>query len=300
MNILITGGTGFVGSNLTARLLELGHNVTVTSSSGNNRFAEYSSLHLLTVDTSKGGDWQNKLSEYDVIVNLAGRSVFHLWTESYKRQIYSSRIDTTKNIVDGMPDKSDTVLLNASAAGYYGDGGENEFSENSPSGSDFLAEVCRSWEGEAIKAEGKGARVALMRFGVVLGPGGGAISTMKTPFLLGMGGPIGSGNQWFPWIHLEDVVNAIVFLIGRSDVSGAFNFTAPGMVRQKDFARTLGKTLKRPAVIPVPAFAMKAILGEFGKSLLQGQKVVPAALLKNDFSFSYPSLDGALKEILRG
>jgi uncharacterized protein (TIGR01777 family) len=300
MKIFVTGGTGFVGSSLTKRLLERGHNVIVTSSSGKTSLPEHPSLISLKADTSRAGDWQNQLSDCDVIINLAGRSVFHLWSESYKNQIYSSRIQTTRNIVEGLPKKTDTVLLSASAAGYYGDGGEKEQSEDSPAGTDFLAEVCRAWESEALQAEEKGCRVALMRFGVVMGEGGGAISTMKAPFLLGLGGPIGSGRQWFPWIHLQDLIEAILFLMDGSDLRGPFNMTAPHMVRQKEFAQSLGKKLKRPTIVPAPAFIMRTLLGEFGKSLLQGQKAIPKALTDSGFMFSYQSLEGALEEILRG
>jgi len=300
MKIFVTGGTGFVGAALTQRLLERGHHVTVTSSSGKTTLPDHLSLKFLKADTSIAGDWQNQLSDCNVVINLAGRSVFHLWSESYKNQIYSSRIHTTRNIVDGLANKADTVLLSASAAGYYGDGGEKEKTEESPAGTDFLAGVCRDWEGEALKATEKGCRVAVMRFGVVMGAKGGAISTMKTPFLLGMGGPIGSGKQWFPWIHLQDLIDAILFIMDGSNLQGPFNMTAPHMVRQKEFATSLGKILKRPAIIPAPAFIMKSILGEFGKSLLQGQKVLPNALTDSGYTFSYPKLEGALEEILRG
>lgn len=300
MKIFMTGGTGFVGTTLTKRLLERGHDVTVTSSRDKVSLPDCSSLKSIKADTSKSGDWQNQLSDCDVIINLAGRSVFHLWSESYKKKIYSSRIHTTRNIVEGLPDNNDTILLNASAAGYYGDSGEEEQFEDSPAGIDFLADVCKAWESEALNAKEKGSRVALMRFGVVMGAGGGAISTMKTPFSLGMGGPIGDGKQWFPWIHLQDLIEAIIFLMDGSDLQGPFNMTAPDVVRQKEFAKSLGKTLKRPAVIPAPSFIMRALLGEFGKSLLQGQKVIPKALLDCGFTFSHPGLEGALEDILRG
>lgn len=300
MKIFIAGGTGFVGTSLTERLLQRGHDVTIISSSGKTRLPERSSLHCIQADTTKAGDWQNNLGDFDVIVNLAGRSIFHLWSDAYKDSIYSSRIETTRNIVAALPNGSDAVLLNASAAGYYGDQGDAELSEESSGGEDFLAKVCRDWEAEAFGARKKGARVAVMRFGVVLGAQGGAIATMKTPFFFGMGGPIGSGRQWFPWIHIQDLVEAIIFLIDGSGLQGPFNFAAPGCVRQKDFARTLGKTMKRPAFMPAPAWVMKTVLGEFGQSLLQGQRVVPKALRETGFLFSFPDLNGALKDILHG
>ena len=300
MKILITGGTGFVGSGLSQRLLELGHEVTVIGSSNHCRLASHPQLTYVSADTTQPGDWQQRVAEQDVLVNLAGRSIFNLWTAAYKKSIYNSRILTTKNLVAALPANTSAVLLSTSAAGYYGDGGETEKSETSSSGTDFLAQVCRDWEGEADKATAKGARVVLMRFGVVLGKGGGAIATMKTPFQMGLGGPIGSGNQWFPWIHRDDLVGAILFLLTAEECRGPFNFCAPQPVRQKDFAHQLGAVLHRPVFLPTPAFVMKLILGEFGRSLLQGQKAIPRALTESGYLFTYPELQPALKEIFGG
>ncbi len=300
LKTLITGGTGFVGSALTKRLLKMGHEVTILSSRGHRWIPKQDKLHHIVADTSKPGDWQNHVASKNVLINLAGRAVFGYWTEKYKVQIRESRVLTTRNLVEGMGEGQKAVLLSCSAAGYYGDGGEEEKNESSDGGHDFLAEVCREWEMEALQAEKKGARVALMRFGVVLGAGGGAIATIKTPFQLGLGGPIGSGSQWFPWIHLEDLVAAAIFLLQDNTLRGPYNFSAPEMVRQKEFAAGLGRILKRPAILPAPAFAMKMFLGEFGSSLLQGQKVFPKGLVDKGFTFSYPELNLALQEILRG
>ncbi len=297
MKTLITGGTGFVGTALTQRMLESGHEVTILSSRSHREVQKDVKLHHVVADTSKPGDWQNLVDGMNVVINLAGRSVFHLWTENYKKQIWESRILTTKNLVSAMGKGSDCVLLSCSAAGYYGDGGEEDKDENSGCGHDFLASICSEWENEALKAEEKGARVAIMRFGVILGASGGAIATMKTPFKLALGGPIGNGRQWFPWIHLHDLVEAVVFLILNDTFRGYFNFTAPELVRQKDFAAKLGKILKRPAILPAPSFIIKSVLGEFGRSLLQGQKIYPKALLDKGFVFTYPELNHALMEI---
>lgn len=300
MNILITGGTGFVGSAVSQRLLEQGHEVTVIGSSGRSRLV-VPQAHLTHViaDTTRPGDWQRLVPEQDALINLAGRSVFHLWTERYKKAIYDSRILTTRNLVAALPATTGAVLLSASAAGYYGDGGEIEKTESSGPGSDFLARVCRDWEAEAGKAADRGARVVLMRFGVVLGRGGGAMATMRTPFQFGLGGPIGNGRQWFPWIHLDDLVNALLFLLGAEECRGPFNFTAPQPVRQQEFARQLGAALHRPAIMPAPAFVMR-LLGEFGRSLLQGQKTLPQGLISSGYLFTYPELPAALREIVGG
>lgn len=298
MKILITGGTGFVGTALSKRLLEEGHEVTVIGSSGRSRLQGHPNLTCLAANTTQPGDWQQRVAEQEALINLAGRSVFSLWTEKYKHAIYDSRILTTRNLVAALPESSQAVLLSASAAGYYGDKGETEVTEQSPNGDDFLAHVCRDWEKEAAKAAAKGARVALMRFGVVLGSGGGALATMKTPFKFGLGGPLGTGKQWFPWIHLDDLINAILFLLTAETCSGPFNFTAPQSVRQKDFAHQLGKTLNRPAILPAPAFIISWVMGEFGRSLLQGQKIIPQALTESGFQFTYPELQPALTDIV--
>ncbi len=297
MKIFITGGTGFVGSAVTTSLLELGHEVTVIASSPNCKLPAHNHLHYISADTTLPGEWQQQVAGHEAFINLAGRSVFNLWTEKYKKTIYDSRILTTRNLVDAMP-SGDTILLSTSAAGYYGDGGESEKRESADSGEDFLARVCVDWEKEACKAQAQGARVATMRFGVVLGRGGGAVQTMKLPFKLGLGGPIGSGKQWFPWIHLDDVVKAVHHILLGEGLEGPFNFTAPKNIRQKEFAKIMGSVLNRPAVLPAPAFVMKTLLGEFGSSLLQGQKTVPEALETNGFIFTYPELKPALQEIL--
>ena len=298
MKILITGGTGFVGSGVSHRLLELGHEVTAIGSSSRCRLPDHPQLTYVAADTTRPGDWQQRVADQDALINLAGRSIFNLWTTAYKEVLYNSRILTTRNLVDALPANSEAVLLSTSAAGFYGDGGETEKTEDSSGGTDFLARVCRDWEGEAGKAAAKGARVVMMRFGVVLGKGGGAIATMKTPFQLGLGGPIGSGNQWFPWIHRDDLIGALLFLLSAEESRGPFNFTAPEPVRQKDFARQLGAALHRPAFLPTPAFVMKLVLGEFGRSLLQGQKVLPGALTVSGYQFTYPALPPALKDII--
>ena len=300
MKFLITGGSGFVGSALTRRLLEQGQEVTILSSHDHPGRENIPGLTRLTADTARPGIWQERVPEQDVLINLAGRSIVRLWTARSREQIHNSRIMTTRNLFEALPENSRAVLFSASAAGFYGDGGDLDKDELSPCGNGFLAEVCREWETEAGKAERKGARVVIMRFGVILGADGGALATMKTPFKLGLGGPLGQGRQWFPWIHIEDLLQAFFFLLHRQELRGVFNFTAPGTVRQKEFARNMGEALQRPAVMPAPAWMMKLLLGDFGISLLQGQKAVPKALLKNGYSFAYPELGPALREIFGG
>ncbi len=297
MRIFITGGTGFVGTHLTGKLLERGDDVTVVSFTGKKHLEDHPALHIIKGDTTKEGEWQKGLGEYDVIINLTGRSIFKFWSESYKEQIYSSRILTTRNVVQALPENSDSILLSASAVGYYGERGDDEVDENAGPGSDFLARVGKDWENEAFEARKKGVRVATTRFGVVLGKGGGALETMETPFKAGLGGTIGSGRQWFSWIHIDDLAAALLFLMDGSGLDGPFNVTSPGSVRQKDFAKKLGRALHRPTIIPVPSFVLKTLGGEFGQMLLQGQKVVPRKLLEHGFVFQYPQLEGAFQDI---
>ena len=191
------------------------------------------------------------------------------------------------------------MLLNASAVGYYGFHGDEKITENEPPGSDYLALVCRDWESEAIKAEKAGVRVCRMRFGVVLESGGGALGQMLPLFKLGIGGRLGSGNQWFSWIHRVDLIEAALFLLGRDDGKGGeFNFTAPNPVANRELTRELAGALHRPAILPAPGFAMKMILGEFADVLLKGQRVIPSRLLDMGFAFAFPDLNRALADIL--
>lgn len=299
MNILITGGTGFVGSALSTHLLAAGHHVTILGSRRAPQ-TEHPRLAFIRADTTRPGAWQDEVARQDALINLAGVSVFSLWTKKRKEAIYNSRILSTKNLVDALPETGNSVLISASAAGFYGNGGETELHEQDESKADthdFLAQVCRDWEAEAKKATTKGARVALARFGVVLDASGGALQTMKPLFQLGLGGPMGGGQQWFPWIHLDDLIAALVFLLSTANCQGPFNCVAPQQVRQKEFATAQGKALHRPAIIPVPAFALRLALGEFGASLLQGQRIMPKALLDSGFHFAHPQLDEALSEI---
>jgi len=299
MRITITGASGFVGSHLTRIMLEQGHSVTGVGTSAIHPQMETNNFNWISADTTRPGPWQVAVKETDVIINLTGKNIFGYWTDRYKSQLYDSRILTTKNIAAAIPEDTSTVLLNTSAIGYYGNGGENALTENQNPGNDFLASVCIDWEKEALKATQKGCRVILMRFGVVLGRHGGALEKMIPAFKLFAGGPLGKGTHWFPWIHMEDLTAAIMFLITHRDLSGPFNFCAPETVRQKTFAKELGRALKRPSIMPAPAFMMKLALGEMSHALLSSQKAIPQALLQEGFQFNFPSLRAALRDILK-
>jgi len=300
MKIFISGGSGFVGRHLSMLLLNKGHRVTATGTRSTQNHIVDEKFHYISADTTRTGDWQNSLKDTDAVINLAGRSIFSLWTRSYKKQIYDSRILTTRNIAEALPENKKIIFCSTSAAGYYGDRGDDLLTENEPPGNDFLARVCKDWESYAFRAEEKGVRVITMRFGVVLGKNGGAVRQMITPFRFFLGGPIGSGQQWFPWIHISDLLSAILFVIENESIKGPLNFTASEPVRQKDFAKTLGKVLKRPAIMPAPAFIVRLIMGELGASLLASQRVIPRKLSEYGFQFRYPDIRSAILDIVKG
>jgi uncharacterized protein len=298
MKIFVSGGTGFVGTTLVRYLLAAGHSVVATGSSSTHESVDHKHYLFISADTTKKGPWQGALKNVDALINLAGRTIFNRWSERYKKEIYNSRILTTRNLVDAIPDNKEVVLCSTSAVGYYGDRGEEILKEDAAPGNDFLATVSMDWEKEAFLAEEKGARVAVMRFGVVLGKNGGALAKMIPAFKSFAGGPVGSGNQWFPWIHLEDLISAIVFIIEDQDMKGPVNFCAPNPVRNRDFAKALGKVLGRPSFMKTPSFMIRTLMGEMGTALLGSQRVVPEKLLKNGFEFQYPDIGKALRNLV--
>lgn len=298
MKFLITGGLGFVGANLSDYLLDKGHAVIAVGRAATQNRIAADRYQYISADTTRPGEWQKALSDVDAVVNLVGKSIFKRWSKSYKEQIYDSRILTTRNVVDALPSNQSVVLCNASGAGYYGKRGDDLLKEDEKPGNDFLASVSADWEAEALKGTAKGIRVALMRFGVILGKGGGALAKMIPAFKSFVGGPIGSGNQWFPWIHLTDLMAAILFVSEHPQVNGPLNFCAPDPVTNRGLAKTLGQVLGRPAIMPAPAFMVRAVLGEFGSVLLDSQRAIPAKLLSHGFEFQYPDIKSAIEEVV--
>ena len=300
MKILITGALGFVGSNLSDYLLDQGHMVIgVGRAAAQNRIRS-DRYQYISADTTQPGNWQQALSEVDGVVNLAGTSIFTRWSAKEKKAIYNSRILTTRNLVEALPAGGAVTLCSASGAGYYGNRGDDLLKEDEKPGADFLASVSVDWEAAALKASEQGLRVALMRFGVVLGKSGGALAKMIPAFKFFMGGPLGSGTQWFPWIHLADLMAAILFIFETPQIKGPLNFCAPHAITNRELAKAIGAVLGRPAVLPVPAFMIRMVLGEFGNVLLYSQRCIPDKLLSNGFQFKYPDIKSAIQAAVDG
>ena len=299
MNIFITGGTGFVGKGLTQRLIDSGHRVTLLTRSLRKTGSHPPEVSLVEGDSTRKGEWQKSVSEHEAVINLAGASIFSRWTPEMKRILRESRILTTRNLVEAFEGSGVRTFFSTSAIGYYGFHGDEELTESSPPGSDFLAQLAMDWEKEALKAEISGVRVVLTRFGIVLGEEGGALGQMVPMFQKYLGGPLGSGRQWFSWIHRKDLTQAFLFLLSKPGISGPVNFTAPNPVRNRDLAAALGRVLNRPARLPAPGFMLRLVLGEFGSILLEGQKVIPHKLLQSGFLFHFPRIEEALAEILK-
>ncbi len=299
MHVFITGGLGFVGRHLTNTLLTQGHEVTVTGTRQAPEIPHSENFRYIPADTSHPGDWQQSAAGADVVVNLAGRNIFKRWRESYKQQIYDSRILTTRNLVAALDGGSSAIFISTSAMGFYGNRGDDLITETEEPGTDFLATLSRDWEAEALVAENKGLRVAIPRFGIVLGADGGALAKMLPAFKLFLGGPMGTGRQWFSWIHIKDLVAALQFLVQHENCTGIFNFTAPQPVRYSDFTTALGRALGRPTVLKTPAFALRLALGELGDAVLASQRVVPRRLLEAGYNFQFSDIDSAMADLIR-
>ena len=304
MRIVVTGGTGFIGRGLCARLLDLGHAVMVLTR--DPAAAERSLGPQVTVVSRRGedpaGEWTAALDGSDAVVNLAGESVAGgRWTAWRKQQLRTSRDRLTTVLVEALAklQSRPPLLINASAIGYYGPRGDESLTEEASSGSGFLASLCREWESAARAAERHGTRVVLLRIGVVLDVGGGALAKILPPFKFGLGGPLGRGTQWMSWIHRHDLIELILFLLTK-EVHGPINATAPYPVTNREFARILGQVLGRPAIVSTPAFVMRLLLGEMAHELLlTGQRVVPQRAQSLGYQFRYPALPEALHAILR-
>jgi uncharacterized protein (TIGR01777 family) len=306
MKVAIVGATGFVGSRLVERLQVEGIRVLVLTR--NTTHAQkvfpptaFPNVEIVAYTPTASGSWQSAISGCDGVVNLAGESIAEgRWTPERKQEILNSRKLATQNIVDAIANAhpKPSVLVNASAIGYYGTSETATFDETSSPGHDFLAQVCQAWEAEATKVTNVGVRLVILRLGIVLG-NGGALGKMITPFKLFAGGPLGSGQQWFSWIDLDDIVNLIVLALTKPEMQGVYNATAPHPVRMAQLTQTMGQVMNRPSWLPVPAFALEALLGDGAMVVLEGQQVVPKRTLESGYKYKYPNLEPALVKILK-
>lgn len=310
MKAVIAGGTGFIGVALTERLLAEGWQVTVLTRREGAAVPQGAQAVTWPARPAGGsasggdaGDWVDHLAGAQLVANLAGAPIAGArWTIRRKELILNSRVEPTKALVEAfahMP-QPPAVFINTSAVGYYGPRGDELITEEAGPGDDFLSHVCLRWEQEAAPAAELGVRTIMLRIGIALGRRGGALPLMVLPFRLFVGGPIGSGRQWWPWIHVDDVVGLITFLAGHEDARGPINATAPNPVTNREFAQTAGRVLRRPAWLPAPAPALRLALGEMADAmLLSGQRAIPQAALALGYRFQYEELEEALADLLR-
>ncbi len=303
MNIIVAGGTGLIGGAFVRELAQRGHGVTVLSrSGGGGKTSTGATVYGWDARTAAG--WGELMEEADVVVNLAGANLgASRWTEQRKREVLNSRLQAGEAIRAGFDQASrkPSLLIQASAVGYYGTNLDDTLKvEDAPAGKDYLAGVVVDWEKTAQPVAEKGVRVITIRTGLVLSKSDGALQRMLLPFRLFAGGPLGSGRQWYAWIHLKDQVNAMVHLLEKEDTQGIYNLCAPNPVKMKDFGRTLARVMHRPYWFPAPAFALHLLLGEMSTLVLGGQRAVPQRLVESGYSFQFPHLEPALRDLLKG
>lgn len=301
MRVTVTGATGLIGSRLLGELTARGDDVTVLSRNpAKARKTLVAGVLVVGWDPENGPAPREALDGRDGVVHLAGESVAQRWNARSKERIRRSRELGTRNLVAGLAaaEPRPGVLVSSSAVGYYGPHGDEELTEETPPGDDFLAEVVKAWEREADAAAGLGVRVVKVRTGVVLDRSGGALKTMLPPFKLGVGGPVAGGDQYMPWVHVDDVVGILVSSLDRDTWHGAVNASAPVPVTNKVFSKALGRALKRPAFAPVPAAAIKLLYGEMSEIVTKGQRAVPTHTLALGYEFRHPDLDEALRSAL--
>ncbi len=293
----MSGATGFIGKKLTEELLKAGHSLVILSRHETPSVS--AGVRTRVWDAQTLGSWAAEIDGADAVINLAGEPIAaKRWTAAQKKKIIESRIHSTRVIAQAIQKAAikPKVWVNASAVGYYGPVESGDVNESSRQGVGFLAKTCGDWENETLPAQSI-TRVVLLRIGVVLERGGGALSKMEFPFKIFAGGPLGSGRQWMPWIHRDDLIGLILFALQNEKISGPFNATAPESVIMAEFCKTLGRALHRPSWAPVPAFVLKMILGEMAEMLLTGQKALPSKALQAGYRFRYPDLSSALRSI---
>ncbi|MSQ93891.1 MAG: TIGR01777 family protein [Gemmataceae bacterium] len=312
MRVFVTGGTGLVGTHLLKKLRERGDHAVVLSRRP-EAVQQLASEHCTVVvgDPVQPGPWMDVIADCDAVVHMAGEGVFNRrWSQEFKDLIYSSRIKSTDNIVAALgkpsplptggegPGVRGKVFVSGSAIGYYGPHGDEELTEESLAGNDFLAKVCIDWEKAAQAASVHGVRVVLLRTGIVLDKTGGPLAKMLTPFKMFVGGPIAGGRQYMSWIHIDDEIGLILHALDHPEISGPLNSTAPQPMTNRDFSKSLGKALGRPSFLPTPGFALRVMLGEGAQLVTTGQRVVPKKALESAYAFKFTDLETALKHLL--
>jgi uncharacterized protein (TIGR01777 family) len=300
MKILITGATGLIGRALCHALNEEGHTIVGVSRSS-RKPSGLDVAEMVQWDPQAGPLTDDALDQVDAVINLAGEPIAaKRWSDQQKKSIRDSRIVITRRLVEGMSraKHKPQVFVSSSAVGYYGNRGDERLEETSAPGRGFMSEVCQEWEREAARASELGIRVVLVRTGVVLSADGGALEKMLPPFKIGVGGRLGSGKQWFPWIHIDDIVGIFKHAIRNSQIDGPINGAAPQGATNAEFTRELGRALHRPTFLPVPEFALRALMGEMANVLFDSQRVIPAAALASGYEFHYRQLGPALADVL--
>jgi uncharacterized protein (TIGR01777 family) len=305
MRVFVTGGTGLVGGHLIPRLLERGAEVLVLTRRPDEAKQKWSHpCRVVAGDPTKPGAWQDDASAADAVIHLAGEGIFNRrWSAEFKEVMRSSRVDSTKNVVAALakaPRRADgapKTLVSASAIGYYGPHGDEELTESSPPGDDYLAKVCVEWEAAARSAQQHGVRVAMVRTGIVLAREGGALQKMLTPFKMFVGGPVAGGRQYMSWIHVDDLVGVYLLALDTPAVSGPVNATAPNPVTNREFSKALGRVLGRPSFMPAPAFGLRVMLGEVANVVTKGQRVLPKAALAAGYRFRFENVEAALRDV---
>ncbi|WP_340106887.1 TIGR01777 family oxidoreductase [Rhodohalobacter sp. 8-1] len=298
LQILITGGTGFIGEFLCERLARDGHYLTLISRSP-EKYSEENAKNQTYI--SWGSNLAKQMDKTDVVINLVGENLFgKRWTDEVKKRLYDSRIDLTNKLVDAMEESSNPpdLFISASGINYYGDSGSKVLTEDEKPGDDFLANLCVDWEGAAQRAKEFGVRVAIPRIAPVLEDGDGIIEKMKLPFSLFVGGSLGSGDQYLSWIHMYDMISALMFPIENPEISGPYNAASPNPVQMDEFANTMGRVMNRPSFFKVPEFVLNTVLGEAATPVLASLRVQPKVLQKTGFGFQYADLEVALGDIL--
>ena len=301
MKIIVSGGSGLIGRALVASLAGDGHRAVVLSRRPERLRDLPAGASAAAWDARSADRLAPLVSGADAVVHLAGESIADgRWSDERKRRIRDSRVDSSAAVAEAIAaaEARPAVLLQASAVGFYGDRGDEKLTEESASGDDFLAEICREWEDASAAVEAHGVRRAVLRTGVVLAAEGGALPKMMLPFRLFAGGPVGGGGQYMPWIHLADEVGAIRFLLDNPGASGPFNLTAPEPLTNREFSRVLGRVLRRPSLLPAPAFALKLALGEMSKIVLEGQRALPHRLREAGYRFRFPDAEAALRDLV--